>query len=564
MAKLKRLTLLIILLIISALILLTPPPVAPKVSSNSLRLFILIAIFLLFSMFKLGSQIAAKFEMRSWKIFCFIFLAAAPLAALLFLSADQLLTIPAYLALLYFLLYPILWGIYSNRSTLIPASSLVALLLTLGSFSLFEVLLQSIDKSLLAKEIASPVALVAPDRAEIVYKRNGFRGRRPCTHCEPNLVRIVTMGGSSTFGVPMYYSGGTYSAILQRMLNLSRQGERYEVLNAGVAGFGMVQILDAIERDIAKIKPNFITINEWYNDATAQPGWYGIVGKSDLEAYISRKTLLWVEGLPGFKALYYSRSIGILRHYLLTAVRLTSFATASKEKKKRLNPEEYEWALEQIVALGNKYDFVPIFILEPLNRSLDSEAARRKYAYYRVMAEVAQRHNILLVDTLNEFSKRKAESLFYDFIHPNQEGHRIIAEGIYRTLFAAQQSKASSEMWQQLHVDVLKPQASNIYLLQYEAKQFSAKEFRFSVRAPYMQAHSKCNLQIRMGRNFKMLDKILDPDWQEYTFTPFFDSDRNALQEVQFGAKCQVGANPQDKLFELKALQPEPLRRYYE
>ena len=61
---------------------------------------------------------------------------------------------------------------------------------------------------------------------------------------------------------------------------------------------------------------------------------------------------------------------------------------------------------------------------------------RKRNPYLRVLLDVADAHAVPIVDTFILLAEQRAVWLFYDFILPNQEGHRLIAEAIYAQLFS--------------------------------------------------------------------------------------------------------------------------------
>ncbi len=87
------------------------------------------------------------------------------------------------------------------------------------------------------------------------------------------------------------------------------------------------------------------------------------------------------------------------------------------------------------MGLGRMHAFRPVFITEVVNRPLPLREALKHNAYLRVLREVADRHSILLIDTFSPLATERTAWHFYDFIHPNQEGHRRIATAIYDQLF---------------------------------------------------------------------------------------------------------------------------------
>jgi lysophospholipase L1-like esterase len=67
-------------------------------------------------------------------------------------------------------------------------------------------------------------------------------------------------------------------------------------------------------------------------------------------------------------------------------------------------------------------------------KELDFQSLRIKNAYRDKLKELSIKYDVPLVDAVSAFNQRGNESLFIDHCHPTREGHRIIAEEIYKTM----------------------------------------------------------------------------------------------------------------------------------
>jgi len=67
-------------------------------------------------------------------------------------------------------------------------------------------------------------------------------------------------------------------------------------------------------------------------------------------------------------------------------------------------------------------------------KELDFQSLRIKNAYREKLKNLSLKYEVPLVDAVSAFSKIGNETLFIDHCHPTQEGHRIIAEEIYKTI----------------------------------------------------------------------------------------------------------------------------------
>ncbi|MCO6430301.1 MAG: SGNH/GDSL hydrolase family protein [Deltaproteobacteria bacterium] len=384
------------------------------------------------------------------------------------------------------------WGVLSRAITF-PAPAILSLMLMLNFFLLSEAVLDSLPEKALLKTVTNVPPIAPEDRGNVLFRRNGFRGLRPCVDCPRDSLRIFTMGGSSTFGTPMFYRNDSYTARLRRIVEERRPGEKIEIYNAGIPGYGIMQILDSIEKVIVKYRPDIITICAWFNDHSAIPGWYGFYGKSDKEAHELVALLRKIEGNRYYKKVSGTRLYGVFRYALLKARDLIpKIGTERSKRRPRMSPDEFAWAMEQIVSLSKKHDFLPVIILEATNRTANLKAASRKNKYYRRMLEISKVHNIPLVNPLDEFGKRKEEWLFYDFIHPNQAGHQIIAEKLYSKLFLDPGNKALREIYKSKGIDAQRPDARKEYVLQIPSPSLQHSALKLRVSMP--EANDSDNL----------------------------------------------------------------------
>ncbi len=85
----------------------------------------------------------------------------------------------------------------------------------------------------------------------------GFRGRQIPVKRTPGVMRIISVGDSTTFGIGVE-AYETYSHILEQSLN--RRGLRAEIFNAGIPGTNLWQQLLLFERELLKYKPDLVIL----------------------------------------------------------------------------------------------------------------------------------------------------------------------------------------------------------------------------------------------------------------------------------------------------------------
>ncbi|HEX4468542.1 MAG TPA: GDSL-type esterase/lipase family protein [Gemmatimonadaceae bacterium] len=95
----------------------------------------------------------------------------------------------------------------------------------------------------------------------------GFRGSRRVTPDKPPATtRIIAVGGSTTFDTEVSADSAAWPARLERLLNDLLPGQAVEVINAGVAGYGMQHDLLRLETELYAYHPDLIILYQGHND----------------------------------------------------------------------------------------------------------------------------------------------------------------------------------------------------------------------------------------------------------------------------------------------------------
>lgn len=107
------------------------------------------------------------------------------------------------------------------------------------------------------------------NKFQVTINEHGFRGRSFDVERQPGVVRVVTLGASSTFG---YYNRDTetYPYLLEQALNRGG-GTRFEVLNFGIPHLTSAQILALFQREVLPLRPDVVTFYEGINDSSQMP-----------------------------------------------------------------------------------------------------------------------------------------------------------------------------------------------------------------------------------------------------------------------------------------------------
>jgi hypothetical protein len=101
--------------------------------------------------------------------------------------------------------------------------------------------------------------------AKFTINSSGFRGGNVST-VPDNRIRTIVVGGSAAFGISLENDDETFEALLEKL------DSKFEVINAGVAGFLSGQELTYIVTELADYHPQVIIAYNGWNDL--QESWY--------------------------------------------------------------------------------------------------------------------------------------------------------------------------------------------------------------------------------------------------------------------------------------------------
>jgi lysophospholipase L1-like esterase len=280
------------------------------------------------------------------------------------------------------------------------------------------------------------------DYTSVTTNSRGLRMKTDVSSKKAGVVRIVVLGDSVTFGyrVPQALEEGNgkkvekgrpYFELLGDLLRKSHPGREFEVLPLACPGYTSGQGLAWLRRDIAELKPDIVTACFGWNNIRA-------AGLPD------RETFPQTDGQVLARKII-SRSQGLLMITGEAAAKNADAATKASVQRMpepRTSADEYAAHFEQMAAVCKDHGawfgvILPVYRdpntpdTEPKQRT-DPEEGRRMGEYrerLRKMA-IAQALPVLEIVELTEKSWPVSRSLFGERIHPNAEGHQLMAERI--------------------------------------------------------------------------------------------------------------------------------------
>lgn len=260
-------------------------------------------------------------------------------------------------------------------------------------------------------------------------KKNGFasvnsmgtRGKEFLKNKSSGVFRIICMGDSSTFG-SYIGANNTYPMILQKLLN-SRQNssQHYEVINAGIPGYGTYQGMLYLQKKIISWQPDLVTVYLGHNQD------YAINRYFDFEPLVKWPVVMQINNFLDQNYLYnLIKSLLLkIKIYLLIKTR-KGFSIIYRKSK-------YEMAkthLLNMAKIAREQGFKIIF----LNYLVNAKDFGQGYLINRMIEAVSYEAKVPLVDVTKIFKDNTGKNLFFDNVHPNIFGHRLIAEAIFKTL----------------------------------------------------------------------------------------------------------------------------------
>ena len=266
--------------------------------------------------------------------------------------------------------------------------------------------------------------------ARMAINTLGLRGPEVALEKRPGTRRVLCLGDSCTFG-----GGHPYAEFLQGILDRRFGGGRFEVLNGGVIGYTSLHGLEWYQRELARLRPDIVTIYFGWNDMwrtkdTAIRDWFA-------------------RRLEKREPIFHS-------YFWEALTRTASFLKNRFEPGDvplHIPPDRYRQVLEQFAELGKRDDFTPVYVTAPsgfdddktpawlvdkgfVARGDSAPALRRRYN--QVVLDVAREHRLPVADCAAAFEQSGGRSLFErpdeDTIHPNDRGYERIAETLAETI----------------------------------------------------------------------------------------------------------------------------------
>lgn len=274
-------------------------------------------------------------------------------------------------------------------------------------------------------------------RRTIAINSSGFRHNGDTPLEKPdNTFRIFTLGDSITFGWGVEIED-SFAGQLEKLLNESSSEIKYQVINAGIIGFTSYQGVRLLRHKLLAYDPDVIVVA--YGGTN-----YVLADSSDKDSLLTGSPVLT-------KITNIGRRLFIYRGIREILLRMNK--VEKKNKTRRVSSEDFRNDLRELIEISEKNN-VGVVLMTIQSNVLTGQVAKwtkanRSYSetneeiieehkkINNIIREAADERKVVMVDIAEKFNILKTveqRELFYrpedawDDYHPNEEGHRVIAE----------------------------------------------------------------------------------------------------------------------------------------
>jgi lysophospholipase L1-like esterase len=280
----------------------------------------------------------------------------------------------------------------------------------------------------------------------------GFRGPE-IKGKDANTKRVVCIGGSTTFGLGLYYED-TYPKLLENRLNELYRDLNFEVINAAMPAMVLQQITELTKHEMQYLQPDIIVLMSIINNLqTPEFNFYSFF---EIAGQERSRPLRWARK---FKGLLVNHSVlmYIMDNILTKGVRQYSRNFNWEGFGNALLASDNVWVTYQTklkklleVIFQNNPHCKIILLGEPLN-IIDYPEMEQPYVRATEILQKISKTNAHLqfIDVRDVFltaqksGKHVWSAPYYDPIHLTKEGNQVLAELVARDLLLEQQGHSN-------------------------------------------------------------------------------------------------------------------------
>jgi lysophospholipase L1-like esterase len=290
------------------------------------------------------------------------------------------------------------------------------------------------------QEIRGIAAFAKPNARGVMlngtyYRTNSLGVRGPEYDLRPpsGVFRIVIVGDSVTMGV-FVEEGDVYPARLEAALNARKGSYRYEVVNLGLAGANIQQIVRRLEQIGLRYDPDLIIYGWTVNDITGagyeefrQPELHALTILQRYDRFRDSPSYLLRALWPSWVSL--SELIAPHPRSYLAELRYNYFENTAAM-------EHFSSHLDRLAQIGASRDVCAVVFIHTHLRQLNVFHPLRPI--YDHVADTVRARGLLAVPSFPVFRGEDERALSISIIdsHPNPAGHQLLARALLEGLDA--------------------------------------------------------------------------------------------------------------------------------
>ena len=115
-------------------------------------------------------------------------------------------------------------------------------------------------------KVLRPNHVFVGSQVEMRTNSLGLRSPEISASKDPGTVRIAVIGASTVMGAYTSRNEGTFALRLDALLEASHPDRNFEVINAGIAGYGLIEQSQMLEKIILPLAPDLVIAYPGFND----------------------------------------------------------------------------------------------------------------------------------------------------------------------------------------------------------------------------------------------------------------------------------------------------------
>lgn len=266
------------------------------------------------------------------------------------------------------------------------------------------------------------------------YNSRGFRapewGKK-----DPGTIRIAAVGGSTTYGIFSRDGSSVWPAFLERRLNAAGAPPAVEIVNLGVTGYTVFEVLGVMAMTVPELEPDVVLIHIGVNDAfsACYPDEGG--GDNTFFRFSWNARQLPEIAKAGMRKSYTLRVAGFLAmsldRYLpgdLMAAMQYPHPDDEESLRNAANAtgKYFRRNLRTVVAQARSSGAAAVLLTQPLNPDWETVTT----PFYRGAVAAHKRNNEIIREVGKEtgaavidlYDGMRTRDLFVDAVHPNLRG----------------------------------------------------------------------------------------------------------------------------------------------